>query len=82
MFLTDDDDFLPRVFDEIRTMPSSLGDYEQAQYAVLTHDGYPIDVSVDWDETDRLRITVNLEINKEVLPKVSPTACLGCFATG
>jgi hypothetical protein len=81
--LSDDDDFVPHVFDEIRAMPSACGMYVQAQYAVLTDDGYPLDVCVDWDETDHLRVTVNFQINKEVLPKVSPTPTMyfGRFST-
>lgn len=40
---------------------SAYGEYEQAQYAVLDGTGTRVDVVVDWDEADHLRVTVEEE---------------------
>jgi hypothetical protein len=77
LLLAHDEDFQAHPLDHIRDTPSAHGDYEQAQYAVLTDDGYPLDVIVDWDESDHLRMTVSIQVNKNA-PKVAPTLCIGC----
>ena len=53
-----DDDLEAQPFADFPFPASAFGDYEQAQYAVLDQNGSPIDVVVDWDERDRLRVTV------------------------
>jgi hypothetical protein len=39
-------------------MKTAHGDYEQAQFGVLDQDDSPLDVRVDWDEGDHLRVIV------------------------
>src|ERR1039458_75357 len=54
-------------FLEYRLPPSAFGDYEQAQYGVLDHEGAPVDIILDWDDQDRLRITVHQHATDEEL---------------
>lgn len=56
--VANDDDFEPHAFSAISLPPSALGDYEQAQYAVLDARGSALDVVVEWDEADHLVVTV------------------------
>lgn len=63
--IADDDHFQPRPFTGFEFLPSALGDYEQAQYAVLDQKGSPVDVVVDWDERDHLRVTVRWDAAEE-----------------
>ena len=53
-----DEDFelLPR--GELVIRYAAHGDYLQAQYGVLDANEIPLDVRVDWDDTNRLRVTV------------------------
>jgi len=56
--VANDNDFEPHPFSTYRPPRSALGDYEQAQYAVLDPNGTPIDVLVEWDEAEHLKVTV------------------------
>ncbi|HEX7508663.1 MAG TPA: hypothetical protein VF550_17960 [Polyangia bacterium] len=56
-------------------MKTAHGDYEQAQFGVLDQDDSPLDVRVDWDERDHLRVTV-----EEDSP--SPESALPTFVLG
>jgi len=58
LVVASDEDFEPYRFADLSIPTSALGDYEQGQYAVLDGNGSPVDVVVDWDETDHLRVTV------------------------
>jgi hypothetical protein len=58
LIIANDDDFelLPRGMLELRY--AAHGDYIQAQYGVFDSNGFPLDVLVDWDNENRLRVTV------------------------
>ena len=56
--VTDDGDFEPFPFAGFPFDASAHGQYEQAQYAVLAQDGSRVNVSLDWDDFDHLRVTV------------------------
>lgn len=58
LLIANDNDFEPFPLPELATKPSAHGDYVQAQYGVLDPNNAPLDVQVDWDEADRLRVTV------------------------
>lgn len=58
LVVTSDEDFEPHQLTDFSIPSSAVGDYEQAQYGVLDGNGSPVDVVVDWDETDHLRVTV------------------------
>jgi len=79
--VANDNDFEAKSFLEYPLPPSAFGDYEQAQYGVVDPEGSPVDVSLDWDDQDRLRVTVNFDIADDVPPRVSPVLCLGCLST-
>jgi hypothetical protein len=65
LVVTDDDDFEPFAFAGYPFDDSARGDYEQAQYAVLAPDGSRVNVSVEWDDFDRLRVTVEESLADE-----------------
>lgn len=74
LVVTDDSDFEPYPFAGFPFDASARGHYEQAQYAVLAPDGSRVNVSVDWDDFDHLRVTVE----ESVLPAdATPTFALG-----
>ena len=56
--VANDTDFETRPLSAVPSMPTAHGDYEQAQFGVLDQDDSPLDVRVDWDEGDHLRVTV------------------------
>ena len=56
--VANDNDFEPRPLSAVPSMKTAHGDYEQAQFGVLDQDDSPLDVRVDWDEADHLRVTV------------------------
>ena len=56
--VANDNDFEPHAFSEFLFPASALGDYDQAQYAVLDQAGNPLDVVVEWDEAEHLKVTV------------------------
>jgi hypothetical protein len=74
LVLTDDSDFEPFPWAGFPFDSSARGDYEQAQYAVLAPDGSRVNVSVEWDDFDHLRVTV-----EELAP---PADTLPTFALG
>lgn len=53
-----DEDFEPCPQGELEIRYSAHGDYTQAQYGVLDPYEAPLDVRVDWDSSNRLRVTV------------------------
>ncbi len=63
--VTDDADFEPFPVAGFPFDASARGDYEQAQYAVLAPDGSRVNVSVEWDDFDRLRVTVEESLTDE-----------------
>src|ERR1039458_8551916 len=67
LVVANDNDFEAKSFLEYRLPPSAFGDYEQAQYGVLDHEGAPVDIILDWDDQDRLRITVHQDATDEEL---------------
>ncbi len=58
-------DFKPYHFGTFRFPPSAYGDYAQAQFGVLDPEGWPVDVAVDWDEADHLRVTVEEDASRD-----------------
>jgi hypothetical protein len=58
LVVANDNDFEPHALSEFLFPPSALGDYDQAQYAVLDQAGRPLDVVVEWDEAEHLKVTV------------------------
>jgi hypothetical protein len=58
LIIADDEDFelLPR--GELVLRYAAHGDYIQAQYGILDPNGSPLDVRVDWDNSNRLRVTI------------------------
>jgi hypothetical protein len=76
LFVANDTDFEPLALAEVTARTSAHGDYVQAQYGVLDPNNAPLDVQVDWDETDRLRVTV---AESSPSPTTEPTFCLGAF---
>ena len=56
--VANDTDFEPRPLSAVPSVHFAHGDYEQAQFGVLDQDDSPLDVRVDWDEGDHLRVTV------------------------
>jgi hypothetical protein len=79
--VANDNDFEAKSFLEYPLPPSAFGDYEQAQYGVVDREGSPVDIILDWDDQDRLRVTVNFHITEDVRPRVAPVAYLGCLST-
>ena len=79
--VANDNDFEAKSFLEYPLPPSAFGDYEQAQYGVVDREGSPVDIILDWDDQDRLRVTVNFHITEDVPPRVAPVAYLGCLST-
>lgn len=67
LIIADDADFEPKRFADFVPPPTALGDYMQAQYAVLDHHGEPVDLVVDWDGKERVRITVHQAASEEEL---------------
>jgi hypothetical protein len=65
--VANDNDFEAKSFLEYPLPPSAFGDYEQAQYGVVDHEGSSVDISLDWDDEDRLRITVHQDATDEEL---------------
>jgi hypothetical protein len=65
--VANDNDFEAKSFLEYPLPPSAFGDYEQAQYGVLDNEGALIDIILDWDDQDRLRITVHQDATDEEL---------------
>jgi hypothetical protein len=56
--VVDDDDYEPFPRGELVLRFAAHGDYLQAQYGVLDPNDMPVDVRVDWDDNNRLRVTV------------------------
>jgi hypothetical protein len=56
--VANDTDFEPRPLSAVPSMKTAHGDYKQAQFGVLDQDDSALDVRVDWDEGDHLRVTV------------------------
>lgn len=56
-----DSDFEAHRLLGFRLPAAAYGEYEQAQYAVLDASGTRVDVVVDWDDADHLRVTVEEE---------------------
>jgi hypothetical protein len=77
LVVTDDDDFEPFPFAGYPFDASARGEYEQAQYAVTAPDGLRVNVSVDWDDLDHLRVTV-----EELAPPADtpPSFALGALS--
>ncbi len=71
--VTDDGDFEPFPFAGFPFEGSAHGQYEQAQYAVLAQDGSRVNVTLDWDDFDHLRVTVE----ESVPTDPTPTFALG-----
>jgi hypothetical protein len=71
--LVDDGDFQPQPFSTCSFPPSAVGEYQQAQYGVFDDQGAPVNLSMDWDETDHLRITV------EEMPAAPPPIHQDCL---
>lgn len=65
LVVTDDTDFEPFPFAGFPFDTGAQGDYEQAQYAVLAPDGSRVNVSVEWDDFYRLRVTVEESLTDE-----------------
>ena len=65
LVVTDDADFESFPFAGFPFDASAQGDYEQAQYAVVAPDGARVNVSVEWDDFDRLRVTVEESLTDE-----------------
>ena len=63
--VANDNDFEPHPFANFGFPSSAFGDYDQAQYAVLDQEGAPVDVVVDFDEHDHLRVTVERDATPE-----------------
>ncbi len=76
LVITDDADFEPYPFAGFPFDASARGEYEQAQYAVLAPDGSRVNVSVDWDDFDHLRVTVE---ESEVPADTPPSFALGAL---
>jgi len=54
----------------------------RAQYGVLYHEGNPVDLVVDWDEEDRLRITVRMAASEEEVRALLPGIGVICPGSG
>ncbi len=65
ILVADDADFQPHRLTDFSLAPSAHGDYAQAQYGVLDHEGWPVDVVVDWDEADHLRVRVEQSAERD-----------------
>jgi hypothetical protein len=63
--IANDNDFEAKSFLEYPFPATAFGDYEQAQYGVLDHEGELVDLVLDWDDQDRLRITVHQDATDE-----------------
>lgn len=67
-----DDDYQPLAQGQLVVCFAAHGDYLQAQYGVFDANEVPVDVRVDWDDTDHLRVTV-VDTPAPVLHQTSPT---------
>lgn len=56
--IVDDDDYELLNRGELVIRFAAHGDYVHAQYGVLDPNGMPVDVRLDWDDNNRLRVTV------------------------
>jgi hypothetical protein len=80
LVVTDDADFEAFPFAGFPFDDSARGQYEQAQYAVLAPDGSRVNVSVDWDDFDHLRVTVEESAaDTDTDTDASPTFALGAL---
>jgi len=80
LVVTDDADFEPFPFAGFPFDASARGQYEQAQYAVFAPDGSRVDVTVDWDDFDHLRVTVEESLeDTHTDTEASPTLALGAL---
>jgi hypothetical protein len=58
VIVANDNDFAPVHPGELAVRFSAHGDYLQVQYGVLDANGAPLDVQIDWDDGNHLRVTV------------------------
>jgi hypothetical protein len=72
--VANDEDFAPHPFGGFSFPPSAYGDYEQAQFGVLDDHSRALNVVVDWDEADHLRVTVEQPATPD---DTEPTFALG-----
>ena len=80
LVVTDYADFEPFPFAGFPFDASARGQYEQAQYAVFAPDGSRVDVTVDWDDFDHLRVTVEESLeDTHTDTEASPTLALGAL---
>jgi hypothetical protein len=58
VILASDNDFQPVHPGELYVRFSAHGDYVQSQYGVIDSDGDTLDVRIEWDDNNRLQVTV------------------------